>query len=81
MRLLPALRLLSLVLPHRPGHLGFMSAERRFWRDDAFGSQVLGFVKSHKRLTHLVVRNAGHMVSTAAFARRAVCGAWCVHAC
>jgi hypothetical protein len=23
---------------------------------------VLGFVKTHKRLTHLIIRNAGHMV-------------------
>lgn len=46
-----------------PGHTGFHNAERKLWRDDAFGTQVLGFIKSHRRLSHVVIRNAGHMVS------------------
>lgn len=45
-----------------PGHAGFNTAERRLWCDDQFGELVLGYVKTHKRLTHLVIRNAGHMV-------------------
>jgi vitellogenic carboxypeptidase-like protein len=45
-----------------PGHTGFNTAERRLWRDDMFGSQVLGYVKTHKHLTHVIIRNAGHMV-------------------
>jgi vitellogenic carboxypeptidase-like protein len=44
------------------GHMGFNTAERRLWHDELFGEQVLGYVKTHKHLTHLVVRNAGHMV-------------------
>lgn len=47
----------------RPGHTGFNTAERKLWKDQAFGDLVLGYLKSHKRLTHLIVRNAGHMVS------------------
>lgn len=46
----------------RDGHTGFNTAERRLWHDELFGEQVLGYVKTHKHLTHLVVRNAGHMV-------------------
>jgi hypothetical protein len=46
----------------RPGHTGFNTAERRLWRDDMFGSQVLGYVKTHKHLTQVIIRNAGHMV-------------------
>ncbi|KAF8072930.1 SCPL50 [Scenedesmus sp. PABB004] len=45
-----------------PGHTGFWNAERTFWRDPEFGDRVLGFVKSHARLSHVVIRNAGHMV-------------------
>eukprot|EP00775_Hariotina_reticulata_P013690 gene13690-13812_t len=45
-----------------PGHLGFCDAERQFWRDEDYGTMVLGYVKSHMRLTHVVIRNAGHMV-------------------
>jgi hypothetical protein len=46
----------------RPGHTGFGEAERWFWRDAEYGQAVLGYVKSHKKLTHVVIRNAGHMV-------------------
>jgi vitellogenic carboxypeptidase-like protein len=45
-----------------PGHVGFNTAERQLWRDELFGSQVLGYLKTHKHLTHIVIRNAGHMV-------------------
>jgi vitellogenic carboxypeptidase-like protein len=44
------------------GHTGFNNAERRLWRDELFGSQILGYLKTHKHLTHLIIRNAGHMV-------------------
>jgi carboxypeptidase C (cathepsin A) len=47
----------------RPGHTGFREAERWFWRDAEYGQAVLGYVKSHQKLTHVVIRNAGHMVS------------------
>jgi vitellogenic carboxypeptidase-like protein len=45
-----------------PGHAGFRDADRTFWRDEDYGSMVLGYVKSYKHLTQVVVRNAGHMV-------------------
>lgn len=44
------------------GHTGFHNAERKLWRDADHGEQVLGYVKSHRRLSHVVIRNAGHMV-------------------
>ncbi|KAI8473502.1 MAG: carboxypeptidase [Monoraphidium minutum] len=43
-----------------PGHAGFMSAERAIWRDSA--GVPLGYRKQHKTLTHIIIRNAGHMV-------------------
>lgn len=46
----------------RPGHSGFSETERWFWRDAEYGQAVLGYIKSHKKLTHVVIRNAGHMV-------------------
>ncbi|WIA29141.1 hypothetical protein OEZ86_011652 [Tetradesmus obliquus] len=45
-----------------PGHSGFSETERWFWRDAEYGQAVLGYIKSHKKLTHVVIRNAGHMV-------------------
>jgi hypothetical protein len=45
----------------REGHTGFNTAERRLWHDELFGDLVLGYVKVHKHLTHLIIRNAGHM--------------------
>lgn len=51
------------VLQIWPGHAGFRDANRTFWRDDDYGSMVLGYIKSHSKLTHVVIRNAGHMVS------------------
>lgn len=47
----------------RHGHIGFNTAERKLWRDEMFGDLVLGYLKTHKHLTHLIIRNAGHMVS------------------
>eukprot|EP00878_Enallax_costatus_P025460 GHUV01027238.1.p1 GENE.GHUV01027238.1~~GHUV01027238.1.p1 ORF type:complete len:479 (+),score=118.13 GHUV01027238.1:82-1518(+) len=45
-----------------PGHAGFRDANRTFWRDEDYGSMVLGYVKSYSKLAHVVIRNAGHMV-------------------
>jgi hypothetical protein len=56
-------RLLRCNVCCRPGHTGFNNAERRLWRDELFGTQILGYLKTHKHLTHLIIRNAGHMVS------------------
>lgn len=45
------------------GHAGFSKAKRELWRDGArFGDQVLGFWKQHENLTHVMIRNTGHMV-------------------
>lgn len=46
-----------------PGHAAFRDAERQFWRHEDYGSMVLGYIKSYSKLTHVVIRNAGHMVS------------------
>lgn len=47
----------------RHGHAKFRDAARTFWREpDLAGTAVLGYVKSHARLSHVVIRNAGHMV-------------------
>ncbi|GBF91928.1 serine carboxypeptidase-like [Raphidocelis subcapitata] len=46
-----------------PGHTGFVNADRAIWRDgDGGDGEALGYWKSHSRLTHVVIRNAGHMV-------------------
>ncbi|KIY92077.1 hypothetical protein MNEG_15885 [Monoraphidium neglectum] len=37
-----------------------MNAERKIWRDD--DGKTLGYIKNHRTLTHVVIRNAGHMV-------------------
>ncbi len=42
-----------------PGHMGYKYAERALWRR---GEEVLGYRKSHMKLTNVIVRNAGHML-------------------
>lgn len=37
----------------------YRKAERKLWKND---SVVLGYWKQHSTLTHVAVRNAGHMV-------------------
>lgn len=42
-----------------PGHTGFSAANRTFWM---VNDHIAGYLKQHDTLTHLVVRNTGHMV-------------------
>eukprot|EP00879_Flechtneria_rotunda_P013752 GHRR01014365.1.p1 GENE.GHRR01014365.1~~GHRR01014365.1.p1 ORF type:complete len:296 (+),score=89.33 GHRR01014365.1:1001-1888(+) len=44
------------------GHTGFNNADRKFWRDKDYGQMVLGYYKSQQKLSHVIIRNAGHMV-------------------
>uniref|UniRef100_A0A7S0VCK6 Carboxypeptidase n=1 Tax=Polytomella parva TaxID=51329 RepID=A0A7S0VCK6_9CHLO len=41
------------------GHSGFRNADRRFW---LVNDRIAGFWKQYKSLSHVMIRNAGHMV-------------------